>query len=103
MIPLIFIGYAAIGLTVAFYMTRSMLGGLSGNEYSWRSLGTDDYVVSSALGLGCGAFWPLTLPAAGFISFMRRDHERNDPHLRKLRLDERELRIRDLERELGIK
>lgn len=95
--------YAGIGLTTSFYMAKSFLGGLSGTEYSWRSLDTEDYVVSSVLGLAAGAFWPITLPAAGFVQFVRKDHERTDPHLRQLRLDEREQRIRDLERELGIR
>ncbi|GAA1639343.1 hypothetical protein GCM10009700_27860 [Brevibacterium sanguinis] len=79
-----------------------MLRKETGGEYSLRTLDTEGYVMTSILGLMCGAFWPVTLAGAGFVAFMRRDHERTDPTLRKRRLDEREARIRELERDLGI-
>lgn len=103
MIPLLVIlGYAAIGLTTAFFLTRDTISRESGTEYSWRTLDNDDYLMCAVGGLFGGAIWPISLPALGFARFMRRDFERNDPKMRKLRLDERERRIRDLERELGI-
>ena len=104
MIPLLIIlGYLAIGLTTAFFMTRDAISRDSGTEYSRRTLDNEDYLMCALGGLLGGAVWPITLPALGFARFMRRDFERNDPRMRKLRLDERERRIRDLERELGIK
>lgn len=103
MIPLICaILYLAIGLTTAFFLTRDAIGRESGTEHSWRTLDNEDYLMCAVGGLIGGVAWPITLPALGFARFMRRDFERNDPKMRKLRLDERERRIRDLERELGI-
>ena len=61
-----------------------------------------DYAICAFLGLLAGLIWPAALVVGAFAMVLRRDSEKNDPRVRKALLDEREQRIRDLERELGI-
>ena len=100
------VGYGVVALIVAGVGARKVLWSA---RDSYGDLGVEDYFFSCLSGLMIGAFWPLTVVGVGASRLLRRDLEKNHPDEvaykqmeRQHELDERQRRIEELERELGI-
>lgn len=92
---IIFIGYTIAGVATAWAVGRAIVR-------HDRDTSGDGLAISAIGGLGAGFVWPLAITTMLLMKLLRRDFEVNDPQMRKRRLDERERRIKELERELGI-
>lgn len=92
---IVFSGYTVVGAATALVIGRKIVR-------HDRDTSGDGLVLAAMAGLFAGFLWPVAIIGMLFMNFLRSDFERNDPGLRKQRLDERERRIRQLELELGI-
>lgn len=101
------VGYGVVALIVAGVGARRVLWAAKSAHPNY--FGAEDYFFSCLSGLTMGWFWPITVVGVGAAWLLRRDLEKNHPEEVEVRqrerqreLDERQYRIEQLERELGI-